>query len=376
MSAAKAFVSILACAALLAAGGAHAFKLQAIGPAAGNDAIPGLASRQAQGFLLHFTSDIHERITRQAYAKAGAKLDDDVIAGVRWNDNPPAIRIGALFGACNGPGMALMEGMDCWASMIRVDRMAWEAVSRREKGIAPLRSHFGDMQFLHAMATHSGDTAAKTRAKVLLWSEFAYRVARGEIGPRVLVVDLRDAKTPLDPQARVFVSDLFSGPAKSLWTVQDVFMTAPGNLRHVAFGTLLHTVEDSYSAAHVRRTTARVQANGCSSYDATDPILQFLTYAGQDTEKHGLCDDAPDWLETSRAASPIDVLAEITRAYEDGRDWGFVKAILEEKVFRLLPGAADARPGRCFEMAAFDPSADSANAPHPTALDPGCGEER
>ncbi len=359
--------------ALFAAGGAGAFKLQAVGPS--SDASPlGVVNRQALGFLNHFTSDVHERITREAYETAGVKLTDDVIAGVRWNDNPPAVRIGALFGACNGSDLKLADGMACWTNMVRIDRMAWEALSRREKAIAPLRSHFGDMQFLHAMASRSGEPAVETRRNALRYAEFAYRVARGEIGPRANIFALRNARTALDPDTSAWASDLFSAPAKRLWTVQDIYLPRSGNLRLIAFGSLLHLVEDSYSAAHIWRRSTRVQANGCPSYDATDPILRFHTYVGQDTEKHGLCDDAPDWLETPRSGSPIEVLAQIVRAYRDGRDWPVVKAILEQQVFRLADDASDAQPGRCFELR-FDPSADSSNAERIAVIDPACREE-
>ncbi len=301
------------CAALFAAGGACAFKLQAVGPSRGDSPL-GLVNRQAQGFLNQFSSDIHERITHQAYEMAGVTLADDVITGVRWNDNPPAVRIGALFGACNGGGLKLAEGMECWTNMVRIDRMAWEALSRREKAIAPLRSHFGDMQFLHAMASHSGEPAAETRRNALRFAELAYRVARGEIGPRANIFALRNAGSALDPDTSAWASDLFSAPAKRLWAVQDIYLPRSGNLRLIAFGSLLHLVEDSYSAAHVRRVSGGVQSNGCLSYDATDPILQFHTYVGQDTEKHGLCDDAPDWLEAPRAGSPVDPSADSSNA--------------------------------------------------------------
>ena len=362
------------CAPLLAAGPAGAFKLQVL-DLPGNDTFADVSNRQARGFLRQFSSDIHERITHQAYAMAGVKLPGDVMTGVRWNDNPPAVRIGALFGACNAREMSLAEGMDCWTSMVRIDRMAWEALARREKSIAPMRSHFGDMQFLHAMATHSGEPAAETRWNIMRWSEFAYRVARGEIGPRENVYGMRRAKSTLDAETGAWMSDLFSAPAKKLWSVQDIFLPRSGELRLIAFGTLLHLIEDSYSAAHVRRDSSRVQANGCASYDATDPILQFHTYVGQDTEKHGLCDDAPDWLEAARPGSPIEVLAEITRAYHEGREWPFVKAILEDKVFRMSGTVAAARPGRCFEFH-FDPSRDASTAEHPIALDPSCREDK
>lgn len=360
-------IASLAAAAVLPAA---AFKLQALGPAP-DPARDADASPQALAFMRHFTSDVHERITYEAYRKAGVKLPDGVIAGVRWNDNPPAIRIGALFGACNSPQGTLEEGLDCWTSTLRFDRFAWETISRRDKSIAPLRSHFGDMQFLHAMAAGAGEPASETREKALRWAEFAYRVARGEIAPRARMYDLRRRDGPLEPATAAWLHELFGAPEKRLWSVQDLFLPRAGDPKRVAFGSLLHVVEDSYSAAHVRRAAARLQPNGCPSYDAADAVLEFHTYVGQDTERHGLCDDAPDWLGTPRDASPIDALAEIVRAYEDGREWAHVKAILERTVFRLDNPGAPARPGACFE-AREDPLAAPTGGPALAALEPGC----
>src|SRR2546423_3826358 len=121
------------------------------------------------------------------------------------------------------------------------------------------------------------------------------------------------------------MSELSQAPEKKLWMVQDIFLPKSGNLRLIAFGTFLHLVEDSYSASHVRRATTRLQPNGCFSYDAADSIVEFHTYSGQDTEKHALCDDAPDWLGAPRAGSPTDVLADVVRAYAEGKDWPSVK---------------------------------------------------
>jgi hypothetical protein len=364
---------MIALAALACATPAHAFKLQAFG-SAGPAQLIGGASPQAQAFMRHFTVDIHERITRQAYEKAGVALPEDVLAGVRWNDNPPATRIvGALFGNCGGPQTS--EGIACWASMMRLDRMAWETLTRREKALAPVRSHFGDMQFLHAMASHSGESAEETRRNILKWSEFAWRVARGEIEPRANVYKLRGANSTLDGDTADWVSDLFRGPSKKLWTVQDMLVAKPPSLRLKAFGTLLHVVEDAYSDAHVSRESKRVQANGCLDYDAADPILQFRTYVGQDAEKHGVCDDAPGWLEAPRAGSPVEVLAEIVRAYHEGQDWPVVKAILEEKVFRLVGSVRPAQPGRCFDWRLEESQqTDMRNVPI-AALDPSCRRE-
>jgi hypothetical protein len=349
-------LAALALATALACGDAAAFKLQALGPVPQQSA----STRQALGFLSLFGSDVHERITRQAYEKAGVKMPDEVLAGVRWNDNPPVIRLGPLAGACD---------IGCWASMLRVDSLALEILSRREQSIPTLRSHFGDMQFLHAMAARSGERPQATREKAMRWLEFSYRVARGEIGPRVNVFSLREAGSGMDAATRDWVSSLFRAPDKQLWRVQDVF--GVGELKLVAFGTFLHLVEDSYSASHVRRASRRVQANGCPSYDAADPIAEFHTYAGQDTEKHALCDDAPDWLDAPRDGSPLDALAELIRAYAQGRDWPAVKGLLEEGVLKLQPATRAARPGPCFEAPAQVDTTDTVRE-RPMALAKGC----
>lgn len=315
--------SLLICLALFALP-AHGFKLQVLGVG---------------------QSDIHERITQRAYDMAGVGMPAQAITGVRWNDNPPALRAGALYGGCTGA--EIVDGVLCWTGMMRVDRIAIETLTMRENSIAPMRSHFGDMQFLHAMAGRAGESAAETRANVMRWAEFAWRVATGEIASRQKVAGLHSTGSDMAQ----WLGTLFRSASKKHWTVQDLFLAEPSSVRGVAFGSLLHLVEDSYSAAHVQRRTGRVQANGCPSYDAADPVVSFHTYVGQDAEKHGVCDNAPDWLESPRPGSPIDVLAEIVRAREDGRDWSFVRAILEDKVFRLVDASAAAAPGNCFEAA-------------------------
>jgi hypothetical protein len=360
---ARVIARVLLAGCILVSPAAAAFKLQALGAPV---EVPA-NDRQARGFLTLFTSDVHERMTRLAYDNAGTKLAGDVIEGVRWNDNPPALKLGALFGGCSGAGVA--EGLDCWTSMIRVDRIAWETLSRRERSLSTLRSHFGDMQFLHAMAASDGESAQETREKTLRWTEFAYKVARGQIGAHARMYGLRRGSA-LEPATAAWIGALFDAPAKQLWTVNDVFLPKGADLKLMAFGALLHTVEDSYSAAHVMRVTARTQANGCPSYDALDAIVEFHTYVGQDTEKHALCDDPPDWLESPRAGSPIDVLAEIVRAYGEGAEWPAVRAILEEKVLRLAPDARAARPGRCFETPP-DTLAEDVHAPT-SKLDAAC----
>jgi len=47
------------------------------------------------------------------------------------------------------------------------------------------RVHFGDMQFLHSMGSWDGELARDTKSRVMIWAEFTYRFAKGEIAHNV-----------------------------------------------------------------------------------------------------------------------------------------------------------------------------------------------
>lgn len=108
------------------------------------------------------------------------------------------------------------------------------------------RVHFGDLQFLHAMASWDGEAAAVTRAHVLAWLELTYRVNDGEIA------DLDAPISELVPALRdVFGRNGFS--VRSLFVPQSHQHGANADalVRDMALGSLLHTIEDSWSAAPV-----------------------------------------------------------------------------------------------------------------------------
>ena len=58
--------------------------------------------------------------------------------------------------------------------------------SCRNKTIKPdwdmlYRTHCGDIQFLHAMASKEFETASQTRDLMLMWAEYSYKVSTGKI---------------------------------------------------------------------------------------------------------------------------------------------------------------------------------------------------
>jgi hypothetical protein len=217
-------------------------------------------SRLGRG-VLHFREPVHEEITNRIYGcEEEQKVCGDpeqpefagpfIIAGVRWNDDPP-FQLEAGEGQhtdCKTTETIRFTTQPvCWVQLFE------DAKHRAASGDvpdaynhAPLlgRSHFGDLQFLHAMASQDGETAAETQKRVLMWAEFTWKVAIGEYG---LDTHLADVKvTGFD--------DFFGNSGK---TVQDLFTVGNSALRphitDVAFGSVLHTVEDSFAKGHVQR---------------------------------------------------------------------------------------------------------------------------
>lgn len=107
------------------------------------------------------------------------------------------------------------------------------------------RSHFGDLQFLHAMSGTEGVHPGATRAQVLDWLEFAWKVSSGEIKVDTFLRDI--------PIATIQEHFGCSG-----WRVVDLYILGYQDklkryLREIAFGSVLHTIQDSFAGAHATR---------------------------------------------------------------------------------------------------------------------------
>lgn len=142
------------------------------------------------------------------------------------------------------------------------------------------RSHLGDLQFLHAMASRDGEPAALTRDSVLMWLELIWKIGSGDLRNNQL---LRELKIP-------GISKYFG---TSGWTIQDLLALGIPALRahmaEVAFGSMAHVVSDSFAGGHVTRAApegARTYA-GASGYRAPGLIKEFHAYNRQDHSKHG-----------------------------------------------------------------------------------------
>lgn len=284
----------------------------------------------------HFTHPIHERMAFLSYVCAVEKADGEkcdgidtvdqqrmadvqpLIHGARWNDDPNnSFRTDSGF---------------TW--VVWMFAAGEEAKHGGVKSIDPLqyRSHYGDLQFLHAMA-QGGDANHTTRDHILDWSHFAYDVATGELATNVPLV--KAAKTY--PFAQAFASSKL----KAEWTVKTLFLNAldykgkgktisgfsDADVPMIALGALLHTVQDSYSASHTQRER---KETGSSS--EIGRVVSFLDYTQQNPRCHSHEDMQDGWLASGSTDldNPVDHGAWIMRRALDrgGHHWSEVNAYL------------------------------------------------
>jgi hypothetical protein len=312
--------------------------------------VRGLIDRSAQRAADHFlTETVHEAITHRIWG-CSAPLESDecltassaplsVIIGVRWNDNPP-FRVSETKDAnCRNVTIKLPAlRAECWLAIFRDGSKRAKAdpptfFDGRSGSALLLRSHFGDMQFLHAMAAKEGELASETQAKIFAWGEFTYKVAVGEIA--------RDA--PLYTTGIAGFDQLFDKqrgwtPALLFGEGDPVYQQSPA-LNQVALGSLMHMVQDSFARGHALRnpsdgTSCRF-ADG-STLPSPGSIVSFRAYARQDAEAHGEEDSHLALKRHLLSESPnvADVGRAIREIVESRRGWPILQTYLQ-CVFRL-----------------------------------------
>ncbi len=322
----------------------------------------GWLQRTVEGSIGHFTSPVHEEITHRIYdcdADGAYCADVDiefappaVLYGVRWNDDPPfAFESGhkPIEGCKMQESVRFISQPLCWRNLFKdaEKSTAQGSVYNAKSGHVLLyRVHFGDLQFLHSMASMNGDLSESTRSKVMIWAEFTWRVASGEYG---LLTTLRDVK--IDG-----LNDMVGRPD---WRIQDLFTyAAPGavrkQIRLVAFGSLLHVMEDSFAKGHTERAEPGFEqkcANpGATEHFAPGVIREFHAYNKQNHSEHSKFDSREMLMAHVANTRPhvIMVGRTLRKYFEDGTTWNTVKPYLE-CVFTLQRPDTPASAGIGFE---------------------------
>ena len=335
--------------ALVAAGAGAAFQINPL-----KNKYRGNSPRG--GFMERVTQSVHEDLTDAAVAcvarwsalppgaarppclsygppprrhDEGNKADP-LIRGVWWNDDP-----NQLLWRWDYPTWVVWMD-DAHRIATRGRNWLGRRTTLNQTYKMQYRSHYGDLQFLHAMANADGETAAEVRERILLWAGFAYRVALGDIpiGTRLEDVDDEVARRFFARQPGWTVNYLF-GP-KYRWNAE----TMPD----VALGTILHMVQDSFSRAHVER--GRPGSAGCQQ----GGIVEFHAYGGQDPALHGSADTRAA-LEADAGLTdrlnPVEAGATMLALARERADWRtVVEPWLRDVAFCLEDPGARAGPGR------------------------------
>lgn len=298
-----------------------------------------------------FVDPTHEQATRMiyGYSKANSLKTNSkdsaleaVLAGARWNDNPPFhFKVnGTRIINCNGT-IRLPYHSACWYKLFKDGEKRakqGEYFDASSEAVLLYRVHFGDMQFLHAMGSKDGERAAETKDKVMMWAEFTYKVALGEISK----------DTDVKRTGIVGMDKLFYNRA---WTVEQLFTRGDPTFRKqlpdFAFGSLLHMIEDSFTVSHTERNYP--DESSCSRVpNAQMPgkIISFHSYTNQDADLHHAMDIAPafDDLLEDEPPTVIDVGRMVKSYYDAKRPWSELKDYLD-CVFLLENPNAPAGPG-------------------------------
>lgn len=295
-----------------------------------------------------YAAGVHEAITASAYVAQGFQsAPDAVLRGVEWNDNPPfTVTLAQMRNAPTCVGIGAIQLPDLWPGCwLEVFTTANRLASPPGDGVtfgpeAPFlqRSHFGDMQFLHAMAA-DGEPAQLTREKIMAWAEFVYGVSQREI-----TLDTVVSSDKARSAARFFPAAI-NGEQYGNLTVKQLFTQGIGKpedafVQDMAFGSLLHMVEDCFAKGHVHREAPRTGSL------VWGRIVEFHSYTHQDHSKHSKADEQDAYEHYDVKPYVDEAVRQVVEAR--GSDWAHMKGVLE-RVFDVVDPTKTAGPGDGFE---------------------------
>lgn len=311
-------------------------KLSGLG---GNQIIDGVGQWFVGNALPMIKNPVHEAITLNALdctAPVGAesscltteevRKNQVLLYGVRWPDDPPfALNRSSppRIADCD-PRVTLRSTAQpkCWKGLFSdADKTAKQRMAKNpgEPAFGPgdyllYRSHFGDLQFFHSMATYEGEQAADTQIRMKMWAQFLWG-----IGSKGIPADRFIRTLGVEQLGTYFPGDI---------TATNLFATGIVEVRKeldkVAMGALLHMIQDSFSQAHAGRNPETGAA--CDAFpNFTQPgtISQFYSYAGQVGSLHDHEDtfDALALHTIQISPSVVDVSRAFLKLWKDGAPW-------------------------------------------------------
>ncbi|KAF4551908.1 Hypothetical protein D9617_12g037980 [Elsinoe fawcettii] len=370
----------------------------------GTEVEPAMAVAGGPGGLFH--TPIHESLTLSALtnvANSGVARDTtlnsadnatwEFVRGVIWNDDPA----GLLFNDSYGTNHSYASGAQ-WVAKYKMGASDWnprELSGDRFYNVTG-RSHYGDMQFLHCMASAAGEYPEQTKSRVMIWMEVMYKLSTGEIGPHTLVKDTKLGDLLASPP------DVAGGSVPPRFQPLS-YMLAPKSefsaldFRRRALGSMFHVIQDSYAIGHAQRVPLNKQDQAstgklfhvfqnCSKLERPvikimvdqvglteiiDPltykpgtidrwgaILNFHTYFGQNDSQHAHYDHPSDgipdpgnlsnldqWNGLLGCGDAVDKCVALGTMWSTGRSWDGddgVQRFLDQDVFPIDKDATPA----------------------------------
>ncbi len=212
------------------------------------------------GGLVH--CPVHESITLAALVSTGYNVapgttlenagnpEWEYIRGAVWNDDPACL----LFDDFAGENHIYSTGT-MWYYYYESGESEWKNDKFDKMQNPTGRSHYGDLQFLHCMASKPGEKPGETKAKVMRWLSVMWKLANGEEG---ITQDTVISKTDLAEFCPNFSLPANWGTLRNLLSGDSKFDGL--DIPRRALGSMFHIIQDSYALGHTRRTLLNSEA--------------------------------------------------------------------------------------------------------------------
>ncbi|KAF7441479.1 hypothetical protein A1F96_04266 [Pyrenophora tritici-repentis] len=193
------------------------------------------------GGLLHW-QPVHEEIAIAAFIRSNLhfpkgttynNLDAkqwEYVRGLVWPDDPSCL----LFKNLRDNNSTFDLGDDFLGDF-----------NHGKKTCMTQRSHFGDLQLLHGMASDVNEDPNTTKRNILTWLEVMYKLAVGkEVNERDLLCDKLPGSFKASTSGNQTLRDLLLGNTPEY---------RKADISHRALGVCLHMIQDSYAVGHTLR---------------------------------------------------------------------------------------------------------------------------
>jgi len=289
------------------------------------------SSEQQNSFTKNISESVHEEITTKAINNFQTKcLEDDlnysncltslnnknykfnsIIRGNWWSDDPNQM----LYKVKHGIWLTQMKD---------AERRARNNTKIDSSYKMLYRTHFGDMQFMHSMASKDGESPDITKKNVLMWIHFLYEISIGNFNRNTKFEDVKitDLEKFFDRHQKWEIQ----------WVLQPEYrLNNKNDFRLHALGSLLHTVQDSYSASHTERIYT--SNNNCPN----GRINKFLSYTNQNKTNHSLADGFKGYSESvNQTNNPLIASEQLIEFSMKKADWNtVVEPYLSNYIFCL-----------------------------------------